>query len=337
MFAARRCLFALGFLTVAACQRSQPSAPPADVAVAPMQPAASGAAAAPSSGPAQASCEQRTAELARWADGLVAEGEYDHDHAPQQAWAKVDVRSSWLPPGVYLYVDATGRPTTLDGSLVPHEANAASAAIREKMARVRNLQKTLNRPEPASNLLVYVDAATPWSRVVDLGKIVAAAGESESYFVVEANPSDAAPPVESPLAAHLRRVARGELTPEEKNSVLQSPPPVSPDIARCAPAVALSKTLAGEPHTPRSKTEKLAKELPRSIHACDCDVDFPGVQARLWDMMNRFSGRPVAALPLTLAPKATPLAESATSSWKTAVAAVSAASKAGKPVTLAVR
>jgi hypothetical protein len=274
----------------------------------------------------EGSCDSRVAELGRWAQALVAEGEYDSDPLRKPAWAKADLSPSWLPAGVRLDVDAA---TMWMGEPIPRDAAQAGAAIRAKLAQVRSLRKSLGLTERFTPL-AYVEASTPWSRVVDVSRILVAAGESEVAFVLEARPGQAVPPPDSELGARLRKFMLGETDAVQASE--------SPEIARCAPAVALSKAVASEPHSSRSKIEKLATGLPKSIRECGCDVDVSGVKARLWAMMNRYQGRPVAAIALAFASKKGELlVQDGASSWQSVVEAVIAASKEGRPVTLAVR
>lgn len=278
-------------------------------------------------------CEARVGELAGWLKSVVAEGEFAREVGPygKQLLAKASLPPAWLKPGPEMKV--APNQIQLDGMLLGSSRAEVVAKLRTDLAAKRKLAKELGNKEPLP-LTVYVARNATWARVVEVAEMLETAGEPDVQFVVEASDSKLAPPPRSVITEEMERVSRGEvpITPARIKQILDRPQ--SPELSRCEPARRLNEEVASEPHSPRSKLEKLAREMPARIRSCSCDVDMDAVKTRYWATLQRFAGRPVAGITLSLSKTGVPLKARGAETWQETVERVSSASRDGKPIHL---
>jgi len=266
-------------------------------------------------------------------NGVLSEGMFEPElNYGKEFFAKTALPPTWIDGGAK--VQLTPPYLQLDGKLLPSGRDAATA-MRQQLATKRGLVKQLGSTSTLSPT-IYIPRNATWLNVANLGETLEAAGETNVVFIVQAAESKQDPPPHSAISDEMDKTFRGDdpIHPEVALKRLAQP---RVDFPRCDAANRLNEEVASEPHSDRSKREKIAREMPARILSCSCDVDLASYKTRFWAMMRRPYGVPVAAVPLTLSKTGVQLEARQSETWQDTVERVISASREGKPVHFAVR
>jgi biopolymer transport protein ExbD len=257
--------------------------------------------ASPSGDPA--ACRAQAAQLGAWVKLLDGEGHMVVS-LPSETKLVVlaGVRPAQVPEAPIVHV--TRRDISFQGALMadlskqPPALGPLEAALRGVLARA-----------PRAPVILAMDETTRWATVAAVVQAAERAGAGQVALLFTAGASQVTPPEPGP--------------PDRRRETNL--------FGRCDAADKLMDRIGKSDDKPRLMID----ELPRAIEACGCKVELPAVRRWLWAIWDRDQpGMPMLTVTLAVARGGAPLTMDPATPWSAAHAAVVAAARAGKPVSV---
>lgn len=248
---------------------------------------------------AEEDCPARAAELERFLAAMDHEPTFVPVDPTIQLVSRTDVPR--IVPREATLV-SIGEDLTLNGRPAPPAE--LSARLASKMEELTS--RGLDRPEGLRSLLVVVDRAVRWERVVQVIEAAVAAGHTAATFVFARPPGTAAPP-RSPIDDELDEAMRAN--PAERATaaawLLRGVVERCPALIEAFGQVAVVEA--------QDRAGHLLRAIGPAVVECNCQVDLASLRSGLWRVMG--NTRPMSFLPVELSRTGASIALPAGTSW----------------------
>lgn len=221
------------------------------------------------------------AALTEWLDAALAEGAAVQPR-PGVTLHRIDGPPRRVAPAPRLWLTSSG----------------AAALDREPAADLEEALAQL--PTGAGRLLVFADASTAWSAIVQLAA-AAMARRLSIEFAVAARGA-----IEAPEHAVIEAIAT-------------SAPPAS--APRPPPASVFDRCPAAREIADAADLARYAREIGPAIESCGC-ADATAARALMWHWLGRYSSEPIAAIAVELSETGAVLVLDGDTPWSKAVDSV---------------